>query len=63
MAKEVGINKKINWTWCDQTNTTYFDCPIANYDRKRSFIVAVHNPALQPKYVSWIKTSHRNYSV
>ena len=62
-ASKRGITKNGNWTWCLSTNSTYMDCPISNYERDQSFIVAVHNPALEPKKVSVIKTAHGNYTV
>jgi len=36
------------WETCDRTNSTYKECPIAQYDIGNSTFVAVHNPSNIP---------------
>jgi hypothetical protein len=41
-----GLDLSNEWQWCYKENTTYIDCPIANYNRHNtSIIVAIHNPS------------------
>lgn len=42
-----------NWQWCIRENSTYLDCPIAEYDKSNiNMIVAFFNPgSVQTNYV------------
>lgn len=59
MARGIDINTP--WEWCIRTNGTYLDCPIANFNDNRTFITAVHNPALKIQTISTIKVPHDHY--
>jgi hypothetical protein len=54
-----------DWTWCQRTNSTYEDCPIANYahDTEVKFLLAVHNPSALPMKLANIAVPHGNLSV
>lgn len=61
MAKDRGIIKNKEWEWCFKTNSTYLDCPVANYPKEASFIVAIHNPSMQGISISSVKTRSSKY--
>lgn len=47
LAESVRISSESSWSWCQRTNGTYTDCPIAAYAESTDFdmIVATHNPS------------------
>ena len=63
IAKNKGITNSSKWEWCTQTNSTYLDCPIVNYDKTASFMVAIHNPSMKTRTISSIKTRTTKYTV
>ena len=45
-------------------NSTYLDCPIANYDKDTvKMIAAIHNPALTSQRYVAIAVPHANFTV
>lgn len=50
------------WEWCQRTNGTYLDCPIANRTTN-NFTVFAHNPSTVPTDYIKIRTAHGNYDV
>jgi len=48
------------WQWCLRYNSTYQDCPIANYaeDTSLRMLVAMHNPANLPAKIAQISVPH-----
>ena len=44
-----GLRTNRLWEWCYRENSTYLDCPIAEYEAdKLNLVVAVYNPATDP---------------
>lgn len=57
------LTTKEAWQWCVRENSTYLDCPTAEYDKKANIIVAAFNPANnQSDYLSF-PVRHGNYDV
>lgn len=54
-----------DWQWCLRYNSTYADCPIADYADGDSFkmLIAVHNPANLATKISQIAVPHGNLLV
>lgn len=59
-----GIETNADWEWCFRENSTYLDCPIANYeDGNVTMIVAAYNPSTDPTNYTSIAVPHPNYNV
>ena len=61
-----GYVTKEAWTWCQQENSTFIDCPVqktaaAGYNQ--SFIVGVYNPSPLPRKYHVIAVPHGNWDV
>jgi hypothetical protein len=54
--------KTAEWEWCERTNGTYIDCPVASRPTK-NFLIAAHNPSLVDQKYIRVKVSHGNYDV
>lgn len=65
VKKMTGQESTKNWELCFRTNSTYMDCPIANYadEKEYTMSVAVHNPSNVELSVAEIQVPHGNYSV
>lgn len=50
---------------CSRTNSTYLDCPVANYAEKSDYTmsVAVHNPSALPMKQASFAVPHGHYKV
>lgn len=59
--RSTGISAEY-WAQCIVNNGTFLDCPIVNNVNK-SFVVTVHNPAIQTQYYQRVKVPHTEYSV
>ena len=49
------------YEWCERTNGTYLDCPIAE-KTTQNFAVVVYNPTYDQRYMK-LKVAHGNYDV
>jgi hypothetical protein len=56
--------KADKWFQCYKTNSTWLDCPLANYNNGNvTFLVNIHNPSLDFSYYQRIKVPHEKYRV
>jgi hypothetical protein len=56
--------KADRWFQCFKTNSTWLDCPLANYNAGNvTFLVNVHNPTLDYMQYQRIKVPHDKYRV
>ena len=56
--------KAEKWFQCVKTNSTWLDCPLANYNAGNvTFLVNVHNPAQDTMHYQKIKVPHEKYRV
>ena len=53
------------WELCAKTNSTYLDCPIANYAEESNYTmsVAVHNPSANPIKQASFAVPHGHFKV
>jgi len=55
--------KQLAWQQCLKTNSTYLDCPIADYDLSQPITVAVHNPSSLDVSVAKMAVPHGKFHV
>jgi hypothetical protein len=60
-----GHSSRKNWEICYRTNTTYNDCPIANYAFEKNYTmsVAIHNPSNVELSVAEIMVANATYDI
>lgn len=65
IQQQTGMTTSSEWEQCFRTNSTYLDCPIANYAEETNYkmAVAVHNPSANPIGQASFAVPHGHYKV
>jgi hypothetical protein len=57
------LTTKESWQWCVRENSTYLDCPTAEYPQNSNILVAAFNPATNKSDYLEFPVRHGNYDV
>lgn len=65
IEQQTGMTTSSQWEQCSKTNSTYLDCPVANYALESNYTmsVAVHNPSADPILKPSFAVPHGNFKV
>jgi hypothetical protein len=65
IEQQTGMTTSSQWEQCSRTNTTYLDCPVANYANLTNYTmsVAVHNPSANPMMKPSFAVPHGKFKV